>query len=68
MTPKPPDLYLIEEPEAPASNVIHISGIRSHVGAVDPSPVVAPPWPRERSWRDLMRRLAAKPATKDPVR
>jgi hypothetical protein len=55
---KRPELYVIREPEAPAaSNVIHLGGIRS----ADPSPVV-PPWPRERLWRDLIRRLQKNPA------
>jgi hypothetical protein len=70
VTQKPPDLHLVDEPEAPApSNVIHISGIRSHAGVVDPRSV-APPWPRNHSWRDLMDRLAKKRATttKDPAR
>jgi hypothetical protein len=47
---KPAELYVICEPEAPAAtNVIPI-------GAIPRPP------PRERSWRDLMRRLQKNPA------
>jgi len=45
----PDKLYLIREPEpAAASNVVHLNA------------VLAPP--RERSWRDLVRRLQKSPA------
>jgi hypothetical protein len=49
---KRPELYVIREPEAPAaSNVIPIGAIRSH---------------RERTWRDLVRRLQKSPAPRTP--
>jgi hypothetical protein len=38
-----------------ASNVVHLNGVRSR-GAADARPV-GRPWPRQRAWRDLMRRL-----------
>ena len=46
-----PELYLISEPEAPA-DLIRVS----HV----------PPL-RERSWRDLMRRLEKRPQPRKPA-
>ena len=53
---KPVELYVIREPEAPAaSNVIPIGA-----GAVG-SPSI-----RERSWRDLVRRLQKNPAPRTP--
>ena len=49
---KRPELYVIREPEAlAASNVIPIGAIRSH---------------RERTWRDLVRRLQNSPAPRTP--
>jgi len=49
---KRPELYVIREPEAPAaSNVIPIGAIRSQ---------------RERTWRDLVRRLQKSPAPRTP--
>jgi hypothetical protein len=56
MMKKPPELYVISEPEAPAaSNVLHLSGIRSHHGPADPRPV-APPWPPQVPWEDFLHR------------
>jgi len=47
---KPAELYVISEPEAPV--------VPDAVPAeASPSPDAEPPLPRERSWRDLMRRL-----------
>jgi hypothetical protein len=37
------------------SNVIHISGIRSHGPALDGAPIRL--WPRRHEWRNLMRRI-----------
>ena len=55
MVKKPPELYVISEPEAPAeSNVFHMSGIRS-AGPADPRPV-APPWPSQVPWEEFLRR------------
>jgi hypothetical protein len=52
---KRPELYVIREPEAPAaSNVIPIG---ASVGSLSP---------RERSWRDLVRRLQKSPAPRTP--
>jgi hypothetical protein len=57
---KLPELHLVPEPEAAAaSNVIHISGIRSHGPAV--LYAVGPSWPLQHAWRDLVRRLVKKP-------
>jgi len=54
---KRPELYLISEPEAPApSNVIPI-GVSA----------AAPHARRERSWRDLMRRLQKSPPPHKPL-
>jgi hypothetical protein len=51
------ELYQISEPEAPApSNVISIG--------TNPVP---PPHRRERSWRNLMRRLQKHPAPRKPL-
>jgi len=59
----PPELYVIQEPEAPAPrNVIHISGIRSH-GAADVRRVERP-WPRQRSFREMMRHPSRNKPTK----
>ena len=56
MTQRPPELYVISEPEAPApSNVIPIA-----------TPAVAPQPPRDHSWRDLMRRMQKNPAPPKP--
>jgi hypothetical protein len=41
---------------ASASNVIHISGIRSHGPAVGAA--LTRPWLRQTEWRNLMRRIA----------
>jgi hypothetical protein len=57
---KPPELYVIREAEIPAaSNVRHISGIRSH-GPADPHSV-GRPWPSQHAWRNLVRSLTKKP-------
>ena len=54
---KRPELYVISEPEAPAAaNVIPIG-----------ASAAAPPAPRERSWRNLMRRLQKSPAPHKPL-
>jgi hypothetical protein len=45
----PDPLYMIREPEAvAASNVVHLNAVLAS--------------PRERSWRDLVRRLQKRPA------
>jgi hypothetical protein len=50
------ELYVISEPEAPAAcNVIPIA-----------ANAAVPPPRRERSWRDLMRRLQKHPAPQKP--
>ncbi len=55
---KRPELYVISEPEAPAaSNVIPIGA----------SAAKSPPPSRERSWRNLMRRLQKSPAPPKPL-
>ena len=51
---KRPELYVISEPEA--DNVIPIG-----------ASAAAPPAPRERSWRNLMRRLQKSPAPHKPL-
>jgi hypothetical protein len=57
---KLPELHLVREPEAAAaSNVIHISGIRSH-GPADRY-AVGPSWPLQHAWRDLVLSLMKKP-------
>jgi len=57
---KLPELHLVREPEAAAaSNVIHISGIRSH-GPAEPDSS-GRPWLPQHEWRDLVRRLVRKP-------
>jgi hypothetical protein len=52
MTQKPAELYTITEPEAPATD--------------DAIRVVAVPPARERTWRDLMRRLEKRPLPRKP--
>jgi len=55
---KRPELYVIEEPEAPApSNVLEFRTLRSH-GPATLRPV-GPPWPRQVVWHDVR-----APATK----
>ena len=55
MTDKRPELYQIQEPEAPVKReVLHITGIRSH-GPAEGRPV-GPPWPRQVDWREYLRR------------
>jgi hypothetical protein len=55
VTQKRPKLYVISEPDAPsASNVVQINTLR-------PSP------PRERAWRDLVRRLEKTLAPRKPA-
>jgi len=55
MIKKPPELYVIEEPETPVKReVLHLSGIRSH-GPAEGRPV-GPPWPRQVDWRAFLRR------------
>ena len=55
MTDKRPELYQIQEPEAPVKReVLHITGIRSH-GPVELRPV-GRPWPRQVDWRAFLRR------------
>jgi len=56
MTDKRPELYQIEEPEAPPVKraILHLTGIRSH-GPADPRPVERP-WPRQVPWRDALHR------------
>ena len=57
---KLPELHLVREPEAAAaSNVIHISGIRSHGPAE--LYAVGPSWPPQHAWRDLVLSLTKKP-------
>jgi len=59
MTDKRPELYQIQEPEAPVKReVLHITGIRSH-GPVELRPV-GRPWPRHISWREYLRRAKQK--------
>jgi hypothetical protein len=54
---KRPELYVISEPEAPAAaNVIPIG-----------ASAASPPPSRERSWRNLMRRLQKSPAPHKPL-
>lgn len=56
---KPPELHLVRAPGASAaSNVIHISGIRSH-GPADLYAVAS--WPLKHAWRDLVLSLMKKP-------
>jgi hypothetical protein len=58
---KLPELHLVREPAAAAaSNVIHISGIRSHGPAE--LHAVGRPWPLQHAWRDLVLSLMKKPA------
>jgi hypothetical protein len=56
----PRELYLISEPESPTA------APAADVVPIDISPAVADdaetPEPRERSWRDLMRRMQKKTA------
>lgn len=55
---KRPELYVISEPQAPAApNPIPIGA----------SAAALPPRPRERSWRNLMRRLQKSPAPHKPA-
>lgn len=57
---KRPELHLVREGEAAAaSNVVHISGIRSHGPAELYS--IGRPWLPQHEWRDLVRRLVKKP-------
>jgi hypothetical protein len=52
----PPKLALVPViAGASASNIIHISGIRSHGPAQGGAPIG--PWPRQHEWRNLMRRI-----------
>ena len=63
---KPPELYLIQAPERlVARNVVPLKG--NLQGTI--SLVTAPP-SRERSWRDLIRRLSRNltPGSKAPAR
>ena len=56
---KLPELHLVRASEAAApSNVIHISGIRSH-GPADLYAVAS--WPLKHAWRDLVLSLMKKP-------
>jgi hypothetical protein len=52
----PPRLALVPAAASTTtSNVIHISGIRSHGPAVGGA--VTGPWPRQAEWRKLMHRI-----------
>ena len=54
---KRPELYVISEREAPAADTVIPIG----ASAATPSA------PRERSWRNLMRRLQKSPAPHKPL-
>ena len=54
---KRPELYVISEPEAPAA---------ANVTPIGASAAVPLP-PRERSWRELIRRLQKSPAPHKPL-
>jgi hypothetical protein len=61
------ELYVIREPEtAVESNVIRISGIRSHGPAA--AARVGPPWPPQLEWEDFLHRWKSQyPAAKTGV-
>jgi hypothetical protein len=63
---KPPELYVIQEPERlVARNVLPLKGsVRAGRGPVS---LVDAPLPPERSWRDLIRNLTKNPAPPKPV-
>jgi hypothetical protein len=50
----PPELSVVQEPEATERKIIHLSGIRSS-GAAQARPV-SRPWPRQGAWRERLRR------------
>ena len=52
-----PELYVISEPQAPAAASVTPIGAGAAV----------PPRSRERSWRNLMRRLQKNPAPHKPA-
>jgi hypothetical protein len=55
MMDKRPELYPIQDPEAPVKRaILHLKGIRSAVPAT-PHPV-GRPWPRQVDLRDYLRR------------
>jgi len=57
---KLPELHLVPGPEdAAASNVVHISRIRSHGPAN--LYAVGRSWPLQHAWRDLVLSLMTKP-------
>ena len=64
-TEQPPELYVIQEPEAPAKDTtLHLSGgIRSAAPVTNFRPL-GRPWPRQHAWRERVRQIS-KPDPKD---
>ena len=53
---KPPELYVIAEPEPVKRKVLHLSDHIREAGPANPRPV-SRPWPRQHLWRERLRQL-----------